>query len=121
MLSCPLFLHHNNNIICVFVSLDLIYHCYYYCCCCCYYSQSGKSKPAYLTLSKDKFTIYITSYQFKAGKVGKNMTSVRRPLLRKVTSIGSNDDEKSDVRAIDVGSLDRVQKGQSTLKFELAR
>lgn len=107
----------------MFVSLDLIlYHCYYYYCCCYYYySQSGKSKPAYLTLSKDKFTIYITSYQFKAGKVGKNMTSVRRPLLRKVTSIGSNDDEKSDERAIDVGSLDRVQKGQSTLKFELAR
>jgi len=82
-------------------------------------SSSGKPKPAFLTLSKDKFTIYVTTNKFKSGKVG-NLSSIRRPLLRKVTSIGSTDEE-SDERSVDIGSLDRVQRGQNTYRFELAR
>ena len=46
---------------------------------------------------------------------------VRRPLLKKVTSIGSNDDEGDHENMIDIGSLDRLQRGQNTLRFELAR
>jgi hypothetical protein len=84
-------------------------------------SQSGKTKAAYLTLSNDKFTIYVTTTKFKSGKVG-NLTSIRRPLLRKVTSIGSHQgDDDIEERMIDIGSLDRVQEGQNTLRFELAR
>jgi phosphatidylinositol phospholipase C delta len=81
--------------------------------------QNGRTKPAYLTLAPDRFTIYITATKFKNGKVGK--TEVRRPLLRKVTSIGSNDDEADHENIIDIGSLDRLQGGQNTLRFELAR
>mmetsp|Transcript_7664 Transcript_7664/g.9766 ORF Transcript_7664/g.9766 Transcript_7664/m.9766 type:complete len:874 (+) Transcript_7664:346-2967(+) len=85
-------------------------------------NANGKTKSSYLTLSADKFTIYITSNKFKAGKVGKNiMSSIRRPLLLKVTSIGSNDDESEYEGSIDIGSIERIQRGQNTLRFELAR
>ena len=69
-----------------------------------------------MTLSQDKFTIYVTTLQFKSGKVG-NLSSMKKPspLMR----VKSNDDIEE--RSIDIGSLDRVQKGQNTLKFELNR
>lgn len=46
---------------------------------------------------------------------------VPRPFLKKVTSIGSNEDETDCQSSIDVGSIDRLQKGQTTMRFELAR
>lgn len=82
--------------------------------------QNGRTKPAYLTLSDDRFTIHITTSKLKKNtKVGK--MEVPRPFLKKVTSIGSNDDESDCQSSIDVGSIDRLQKGQTTLRFELAR
>ena len=72
-----------------------------------------------MTLSNDKFTIYVTSYKFKSGKVD-NLTSVRRPLLRKVTSIGSDDDDNYE-RSIDVGSLDRIEKGVNQSKLSISQ
>jgi len=77
----------------------------------------GKTKVAFLTLSQDKFTVYITTSKIKNN--GRN--SVLLPMLRRVTSIRSHDDEYEYERAIDVGSIIRIQKGQNTLKFELAR
>ena len=78
-------------------------------------TQNGKTQPAYLTLSEDRFTLYITQKQVKNGKV------VRKPFLVRVTSIGSNDDEAEFERSIDIGSFDRLQSGRKTLRFELAR
>ena len=81
--------------------------------------QNGKTKFAFFTLSDDKFTLYVTTSQIKNKKGG---NGVFRPILRKVTSIGSNNDDEYDYeRAIDVGSIIRIQKGQNTLRFELAR
>lgn len=78
----------------------------------------GKKKKAFLTLSDDKFTLYVTSSKVKNGT-----SSVFRPLLMKVKSIGSEsgDDVDNSERAVDIGSIDRIQRGQNTLKFELAR
>jgi len=78
-------------------------------------TQNGKTQPAYLTLSEDRFTLYITQKQVKNGKV------IRKPFLVRVTSIGSNDDEAEFERSIDIGSVDRLQSGRKTLRFELAR
>jgi hypothetical protein len=80
-----------------------------------YSPQNGKTQPAYLTLSEDRFTLYITQKQVKNGKV------IRKPFLVRVTSIGSNDDEAEFERSIDIGSVDRLQSGRKTLRFELAR
>ena len=84
--------------------------------------QNGKPKQAFLTLSKDKFTIYITANKFKPGKIGVGKI-VERPLfIQRVVSLGSNDDESSVERmAVGIGSVGRVQLGQNTLRFELAR
>lgn len=82
-------------------------------------TYNGKTKPAYLTLAPDRFTIYTTQSKLKNGKVSKMET--RRPLLRKVTSIGSNDEEPDHETKIDIGSIDRLQSGQTTLRFELAK
>ena len=52
------------------------------------------------------------------------------PILCKVASIGSSsansdyrggDWDSSEQRAIDTGSIDRIQRGQNTLNFELVR
>jgi hypothetical protein len=77
--------------------------------------KSGRTQPAYLTLTEDRFTIYVTERQVRNGKV------VHRPFLSRVTSIGSNDDEAEDERSIDIGSVDRLQIERKTLRFELAR
>lgn len=83
-------------------------------------TNNGRTKPAFLTLSDDRFTVHITTSKLKKNsKVG--IMEVPRPFLKKVTSIGSNDDDSDFQSSIDVGSIDRLQKGQTTLRFELAR
>jgi len=82
-------------------------------------NSNGKTKGAFLTLSEDKFTLYITTTQIKNDK-GSN--GVFRPIIRRVASIGSSHgDEHEYERTIDVGSIVRIQKGQHTLRFELCR
>mmetsp|Transcript_16305 Transcript_16305/g.24168 ORF Transcript_16305/g.24168 Transcript_16305/m.24168 type:complete len:226 (-) Transcript_16305:2389-3066(-) len=71
---------------------------------------SGKTKKSFLTVSADRFTVYITTSKVKRGKIGS---------LKRVIS-GNGGDGQSE-RAIDIGSIDRIQKGQITHKFELAR
>lgn len=75
-------------------------------------------REAFLTLSQDKFTIYISYSKLKNGGFRKTLV---KPLLRKVSSISNHDDADGDQRAIDIGSIDRIQRGQNTLKFELAQ
>jgi len=83
-------------------------------------SSSGKTRKAFLTLSKDKFTLYVTTSKYGKGVNGNG--GVFRPLLRKVTSIGSNNEDESELESsIDIGRIERIQKGHSTLRFELAR
>ena len=89
-----------------------------------------------LTLSEDKFTLTITHNKIKNSNNNtsnnynnNNSTSLVdataaliKPILRKVTSYGSSsylDDDSN--KCIDIGSIERIQRGQSTFKFELAR
>jgi hypothetical protein len=86
--------------------------------------QNGKTKLYYLTLSSDRFVIYITPNKLKHGKdngsTGKG--SISKPLMKRVTSIGSNQDDDSEhERSVDIGAIDRIQRDQHTFRFENAR
>jgi hypothetical protein len=49
-------------------------------------------------------------------------TNILRPILRKISSGGGTlDDDADDNFTIDIPSIYRVQRGQTTIKFELAR
>jgi len=86
-------------------------------------TSNGRMRDRILTLSQNKFTLFVTGHRMNSDPTAGG--GVLRATLLKVTSIGSydhNGDEKVDAeRAIDMGSIDRVQKGQTTLKFEVAR
>ena len=85
--------------------------------CHCTHPQQGKRENVFLTLSRDKFTTYTTTTKFKRHD---GRAKVPRPLLQKFTSIGSADEEKEFERSLDIGSIDRIQAGQNTLRFERA-
>ncbi|MEM1010512.1 MAG: hypothetical protein AAGJ35_16075, partial [Myxococcota bacterium] len=70
---------------------------------------NGSVTTSFLSLSKDRFTLYVTS-----GKVG----TPRMGLFRKSRS--SSLDQIQE-KKIDIGSIDRIQRGQQTHKFELAK
>eukprot|EP00978_Attheya_sp_CCMP212_P006524 scaffold15048_cov55-Attheya_sp.AAC.2 len=83
-------------------------------------NTNGKTRKGFITLSEDKFTLYLTSSKVKSS----SSSSLMRPILKKVTSIGSSSsasEEQDAERAIDIGSIDRIQRGQNTHKFEMAR
>jgi len=112
-------------------------------------NTNGTLKPAFLTISEDHFTIYITSAKVKNGS--SSSLSLMRPsnLVSRVRSIsmgstsgaagssaaaggsGGADDstcmsvdtfvDQNAERAIEIGSIDRIQRGQNTLRFEKAR
>jgi phosphatidylinositol phospholipase C delta len=101
----------------------------------------GRLEPVTLTLSKDRFIISILPR--KIERVGGNGSSLLRPsILSRVrsgasqTSMGSIGGDSIDGSVasdsigvlsllsdtdVDIGSIDRLQSGQMTLKFELAR
>lgn len=64
-------------------------------------AANGKSQPAVLTLSQDKFTIYI-----------------KRQTNPGVFAFFKRSDAE---RAVDIGEIDRIQRGQSTQQFEKAK
>lgn len=64
-------------------------------------SANGSFQAVILTLSEDKFTLTISSSQKKAG-------------FFRQQSI-------NEERAIDIGEMDRIQRGQSTQQFEKAK
>ena len=91
-------------------------------------TTNGKLKNRILTLSPNKFTIHISSSRLKGGSMPNNSPGgLIKPMLLKVASVGSvstdggADGERGQERSIDIGSIDRVQKGQTTLKFEQAK
>jgi hypothetical protein len=85
-------------------------------------AANGKTQPATLTLSVDRFTAYLRK---------DNATPTSRGSLRRTSSGPSSGgssvfsfgfrDPKVEERAIDIGEMDRVQRGQSTQQFELAK
>jgi len=78
-------------------------------------SESGIVRKAFLTLSQDKFTLYITTE--KRGLISPGKGSIFS--LRRTKSNGDADDTRE--RIIDIGAIDRIQRGQVTHKFELAK
>jgi hypothetical protein len=66
---------------------------------------NGKSQEVYLRISQDKFTINIRSPE------GNGVFGFFSSLQRKT-------DEE---RAVDIGEIDRLQRGQSTQQFEMAK
>jgi hypothetical protein len=74
-------------------------------------NASGKTRSSFLTLSEDKFTLYIT-------------TARRGPAQRKLSILGlrrSQSEGSTQERAIDIGAVDRVERGQATHKFVMAK
>ena len=91
---------------------------------------NGKTKRSYITLSEDKFTLYITSEKFK--KKQQNRANSIFPWRNKnnVGYGGASQPKKSSgtfaglqqhERAIDIGAIHSIQRGHATRKFELAR
>jgi hypothetical protein len=73
-----------------------------------YVNANGVARKSFLTLSEDKFTLYVTST--KRGGAG----------FGSIFRWGWGSDETEE-RAIDIGAIDRIQRGQITQKFELAK
>mmetsp|Transcript_20162 Transcript_20162/g.57833 ORF Transcript_20162/g.57833 Transcript_20162/m.57833 type:complete len:882 (+) Transcript_20162:131-2776(+) len=101
-------------------------------------NSNGILKPAFLTISEDKFTLYITSAKVKNGssstlslmKPSNLVSRVRSISMGSGTGTSSTDDGLESVDtmaelnaelAVEIGSFDRIQRGQNTLRFEKAR
>ena len=122
-------------------------------------SANGKTQPATLTFSTDRFTVYIrhdtsssssssthttsnTGSHYNGGgnasisstvgsgggglSRGSSEKSLLGSSLFALGFTGNNNNNNSnsnrpDERAIDIGEMDRVQRGQSTQQFELAK
>lgn len=98
---------------------------------------NGTMRESFLTLSPDKFTLYITSGKVvsgvskSSGLFGLKGLFVSRTQLQTDTTTGvssassiSNnalDAANPEERSIDIGAIDRIQRGQITHKFELAK
>jgi hypothetical protein len=97
---------------------------------------NGSMRQSYLTLSADRFTLYITSTKVVAGSwSGKSKSSGSIFSFRSNSSSASTSarssgsttnqsaDSASEVQehSIDIGAIDRIQRGQTTHKFELAK
>lgn len=86
-------------------------------------AANGKTQAATLTLSSDRFTAFIDPPRKDESSSNTNK--------RSTSSSGGGSgvfglfkgDKSSEVqhRAIDIGEMDRVQRGQSTQKFEFAK
>jgi hypothetical protein len=72
---------------------------------------NGKTQAAILHISHDRFSIGIRPEDSTIG------TSSFRSLL----SFRSNSEEDNKERSIDIGEVDRIQRGQSTQQFEFAK
>lgn len=77
-------------------------------------SANGRTRPSFLTLSEDKFTLYLTTARRNPG----DSTRLSILGLRRSQSEGAT---PQDQRAIDIGSIERVHRGQATHKFVMAK
>lgn len=76
-------------------------------------NANGRTRPSFLTLSEDKFTLYITTTKRGPASGGRGLSLLG---LRRSKSEGETHE-----RTIDIGAIDRVQRGQGTTKFEMAK
>ena len=75
-------------------------------------NANGRTRPSFLTLSEDKFTLYLTTTKRgPASARGLSVLGLRR----------SKSEGETHERTIDIGAIDRVQRGQATAKFEMAK
>lgn len=108
-------------------------------------NSNGKLEPALFTLSKDRFIISVLPRKLErsklervssAGSVGILRPNLLRSRIKSTSSTGGDSlDGASSIDTavisaagsnigtdtVNVGSIDRIQSGQNTLKFELAR
>jgi hypothetical protein len=102
-------------------------------------NQNGKLEPALFTLSRDRFIISVLPRKLErvssAGSAGLLRPSLLRSRIKSASSTGGDSlDGASSIDTtvlsaagsmstdtVNVGSIDRIQSGQNTLKFELAR
>jgi hypothetical protein len=109
-------------------------------------NQNGKLEPALFTLSKDRFIISVLPRKLERSKLERasssgGSTSLLRPsiLRNRIKSSNSTGGDSLDGAGsvdtailsaastnvvsdtVNIGSIDRIQSGQNTLKFELAR
>jgi len=75
---------------------------------------AGKTKAAYFTVSEDQFTIFVTKNQFKKNRIGQSSRTSAKLVLR-----ANIDEEREQAFLIDIGSIVRIHKGNTTLQFEL--
>jgi hypothetical protein len=71
---------------------------------------TGKTQNCFLTLGNDNFTLYLTAEKYKKNKGF-------------FSSFGSSrrSDQSKDERAVDIGAIDRIQRGHATHHFALAK
>lgn len=86
-------------------------------------SANGKTQPATFTFSVDHFTAYIRHDNASSGGGrGLARTGSEKSLgTSSFFSLNFRDTPKIEQRAIDIGEMDRVQRGQSTQQFEFAK
>ena len=88
-------------------------------------APGGSIHRSFLTLSEEKFSLYMTTSKMsgsnRSGRLGAgSMKFGRVSLLRGKSAGSSTSTYESSEQVIDVGSVDRIQKGQLTYKFEVA-
>mmetsp|Transcript_28648 Transcript_28648/g.59030 ORF Transcript_28648/g.59030 Transcript_28648/m.59030 type:complete len:201 (+) Transcript_28648:106-708(+) len=100
--------------------------------------SNGKLEAASLTLSQDRFIISILPRATPRQSNGSSSGSLLRPsvLRNRIKSAGSTGGDSVDGGAsdagsivsynqvsdrVDIGSIDRIQSGLNTLRFEMAR
>lgn len=104
---------------------------------------NGKTQTQYITLSQDKFTLYVTSqplYGNHSSTQHKNRSGgMASWLFRRSSSVdstaalngsGTGDavptptgarKRNSEVRAIDIGAIHRIQRGHANRRFEMLK
>ncbi len=100
--------------------------------------SNGKLEAASLTLSQDRFIISVLPRATLRSSNGSTSGSLLRPsvLRNRIKSAGSTGGDSVDGGAseagsivsynqvsdrVDIGSIDRIQSGLNTLRFEMAR
>lgn len=86
-------------------------------------AANGTTQPAVLTLSIDRFTAFLRKDH------SNNNTPTSKSNLRRTSSANTGSsvfsfgfrDSKLEERAMDIGEIERVQRGQSTQQFEFAK
>lgn len=79
-------------------------------------TANGRTRPSFLTLSEDKFTLYITTTKRGGSGAGGRKGGLSILGLRRSKSEGDTYE-----KSWDIGAIDSVQRGQTTTKFELAK